>query len=531
MAKFKIIPILGLKTSVPQDDYSLFRPLGEGIAYTHDTGGINVDYQRKHNTATKAYGYTKYANSANAQATRCMGLFELETGTTRDYIFFDNGKVYYLDSSLDPIEITASPAVTFANGLADYYSIIRIGSYVVWADMATTTPYKWANGDANSSKLIANGTEYKFRYIESFQRRVIGAYSDQTNGEFEIRWSTSWPGTAITALNFPAANQGYVPNDDLIVGVKRMGRNRCFIYCNDSIHSLDYLANFSLPFALRNIVSSQGAESNISIVDLGDRHYFFNRNYGFVEFRGGEFPYGGRPISEDIEKDLQNINVDSMNTIMGKYIPLTREICWTGAFDGGTTPTHLYFYHIDKKTWRKEDKVMRCIDVWRLYSLYTWNDFVTEIGGTGIWTDAGTSTWSDYTQTKTRLVMANNDGWLYYHFGEDLNGSNIDGYRIEPIMDFGDATRPDLLEEIWFQFGLTGNFSIDVYHRSGDTVGEVIADSWTALPSISMNSPADPKVDCGETARLHQIKWGTDLKDEKYEVNRIEFNFEPGGQY
>lgn len=531
MAKFTIIPVLGLKTSVPQNDYSLFRPLEEGIAYTHDTGGINVDYQRKHNAATKVLGYTKYAATANAQATRCMGLFELETGSTRNYIFFDNGKVYYLNSSLNPVEIAASPAITFANGLNDLYSIIRVGDYVVWADRGTTTPYKWANGDANSSKLIASGTEYKFRYIGSFQRRVIGLYSDQANGEFELRWSTSWPGTAISALNFPAANQAYIPNDDLIMGGRNMGRNRYFVYSNNSIHSLDYLANYSLPFALRNVVSSQGTESNASIVDLGDRHYLFNRNYGFVEFRGGEFPYGGRPISEDIEKDLQNINVDSMGTIMGKYIPLTREICWTGAFDGGTTPTHFYFYNRDKKTWRKENKVMRCIDVWRLYSLYTWSDFVTEIGGTGVWTDAGVNTWSDYTQTKTRLVMANLDGWLYYHFGEDANTGNIDGYRIEPIMDFGDPTRPDLLKEIWFQFGLTGNFSVDVYHRGGDTVGEVINASWTTLDSISMNSPTNPVIYPAKEARLHQIKWGTDLKDEKFEVNRIEFQFEPGGQY
>lgn len=531
MAKFRIIPILGLKTSVPQNDYSLFRPVGEGIAYTHDTGGLNVDYQRKTNAATKAKGYTKYAATANAQATRCMGLFELQAGSTRDYIFFDNGKVYYLDSSLNPVEIAAAVAVTFANGLNDYYSIIRIGDYVVWADMATNTPYRWKNGDTNSDTLIQAGTEYKFKYIESFQRRVIGVHSGETDGNIEVRWSTSWPGTAITSLEFSAANQAYIPNDDPIVGIKKMGKNRCYIYSVDSIHSLDYLANYSLPFALRNVVSSQGTESNFSIIDLGDRHYFFNRNYGFVEFRGGEFPYGGRPISEDIEKDLQDINVDSMANIHGRHIPLTRELCWTGAFDGGTTPSHLLFYNLDKKTWRKENKVFRCIDVWRLYSLYTWGDFITEIGGTGVWTDAGVNTWSDYTQTKTRLVFGNIDGWLYYHFGEDANTGNIDGYRIEPIMDFGDPLRQDTLEEIWFQPGNTGSFSIDVYHRYGETVGEVINASWTALDSVSINSPKNPVTRCAKNARLHQIKWGTDLKDEKFEVNGIEFKFVPGGKY
>ena len=44
---FKILPILGLKTNVPQNDPSLFQFLSDGVAATHDVGGVNVDYKSK----------------------------------------------------------------------------------------------------------------------------------------------------------------------------------------------------------------------------------------------------------------------------------------------------------------------------------------------------------------------------------------------------------------------------------------------------------------------------------------------------
>jgi len=526
---FKIIPILGRKTDVPADDPSLFRFIGENVAETHDVGGLNFDLNRKRRACTKSYGYTEWSTSATSQATKCLGLFELYDGSNRDHIFFDNGKCYVYDSSLDPQLTEDSESTTFATDNVDLYSIIKVGSYMVFADRAEHTPYKWKNGDANLTKLCASGTEYKFRYLVSFARRVIGLYSDQTDGNIDIRYSTDWPTTAITSLNYPAANQLWVPNDDPITGGATMGMDRCFIYCEDSIQQLVYYPDYVAPFRAYTIVPHQGSVNHHSIVALGDRHYLFNKNYGFCEYRGGnQFPYGGKPISNDIESDILEIASDYYNIIVGTFVPFTREVVWTVPMGGYSIPTHLLFYNIDTGQWRFEDKAMRYVDHWRMYGSYTWNDFITDLGGTeAVWTSAGTNTWAYYTSMRERLVYANTDGKLYYQDSEALNGSALDGYRIEPVLDFGDAKREDLLSEIWFDLAISGNYSIHNYHRSGDTLGEVEGASWTALDTLSHYSPALPKINVGKTNRLHQIKWRTDAANEKFQVNGITFRFEP----
>ena len=94
-------------------------------------------------------------------------------------------------------------------------------------------------------------------------------------------------------------------------------------------------------------------------------------------------------------------------------------------------------------------------------------------------------------------------------------------------MDFGNPKRYDLLKEIWFDIGNTGSYSIDINHRMGQTVGEVEAASWTSLGSVSCNSPSVPALrNFGKAARLHQIKWGTETDDEKFQVSRITFKFD-----
>jgi hypothetical protein len=597
METFKIIPILGRKTNVPPDDLSLFKFLGQGIALTHDVGGINFDITRKKNACSKSYGYSKWANSANAQATKCLGLFELYDGTNRNHIFFDNGKCYVFDSTLDPqvkedaklnydgqtgdftvgLTVTGGTSgatgvivrdedagttgtlylqsvsgtfqdneaitdtgtgaatvngniqtTTFATDNIDLYSILRVGEYMVFSDRGEHMPYKWKHGETNISPLIASGTAYKFRWLVSFQRRIIGLYSDQTNGDIEIRWSTAWPTTAITSLNFPAGNQLYIPNDDSLVGGAIMGYDKCFLYCEDSIQQLTYYPDYTSPFRIYTIIPQQGAVNHYSIVNVGDRHFLFNRNYGFCEYRGGrEFPFGGVPISEDIEEDVQGISVEYYNLIVGIYVPLTREVVWTVPM-GGTTPDRLFFYNINTKQWRIEDKAMRYINNWRMYSNYTWNNLITDLGGTGaIWANAGLNIWAHYTAIRDRLVYANTDGHLYYQTSEGLDNSDLDGYRIEPIIDFGEPKRKDLLKEIWFDLAYSGDYSIDVYHRGGNTTGEVKNASWTALPSLSHNSPAKPVIYTAQSARLHQIKWGTAVRNARFEVNGITFKYEP----
>ena len=530
MKSFKIIPILGRKTDVMADDESLFRFISENIALTHDTGGINFDITEKANACSKSKGYEKWSNSANAQATKCLGLYELIAGSTRDHIFFDNGKCYIYDSGLDPAAMQDSGSTTFATHDIDLYSIITVGAYMVFADRAEHEPYKWKHGDATLSKLIASGTHYKFRYLVPFQRRVIGLYSDQTDGDIEVRWSTSWPGTAIGDLNFPATNQLYIPNDDSIMGGALMGHDRCYIYCKDSIQQLVYYPDYSAPFRCYTVVQKQGCECHHSIINLGDRHLLFNRNYGFCEYRGGHtFPYGGRSLSDPIEDLIQGISADYYNLIVGTFIPLTKEAVWAVPLDSSSTPSHLLFYNIETGQWRVEDKSMRYVDEWRLVGNYTWNDLITDAGGAGSdWSGVSSNSWAYYASVKQRLVYANTDGHLYNRDGDDIDGSNLDGYRIEPAMHFGRDFEYKLLKEIWFGIALSGSYSIDVSHRSGNTMGELIGASWTSLGSVSCDDNSRPVLHCDKNARYHQIKWGTNLKDERFRVTDIVFKYELG---
>jgi len=533
MQSFKIIPILGLKNSVPQDDPSLFKIVDKWgkIAMTHDTDGINVTYTRERNAVSKAYGYQEWSNTANAQATRCMGLFELYDGTHRDHCFWDNGKFYVYDNSYDPADKTAS-GVTHANDDNDLYSIIQFGDYVIWADMAETTPYKWKNGDANATKLIQSGTEYKFRYLEEFQGRIIGAYSDQTNGDLEIRWTDRLPTWA--TLDFGASNQAYKPDTtDPITGIKKITQNACMLYGEESMARIEYYPSGDTPFVLRTTVFGHGPVNHHSIVAVGSEHYFFHKQYGFVRYQGEtEYPYGGKPISEDIEDTISAIDTDYYTNIVGVFVPITREIVWTIPLSDIANPTHLLFYNVNTGQWRMEEKAMRYIDTWQLYPSYTWAQFVAELGGaTADWTAASSDTWAKYTTQYQRLAYANTDGRLYIQTGDDYDGSAFEGYRVEPIFDFGERLRMDRVVEVWLEVTQQVDVDVNFYWRGGATVAEVIGKAWESIGSINCNNPAAAVLYMDKTDRLHQFKWGTDGAAEGYEADGLIFKYIEQGIY
>jgi hypothetical protein len=73
----------------------------------------------------------------------------LYDGTNRDYCFFDNGKFYVYDASLDPVD-ESKAATTYAQHNVDLYSMIRVGSHIVFADRAETAIQSWKNGDATA---------------------------------------------------------------------------------------------------------------------------------------------------------------------------------------------------------------------------------------------------------------------------------------------------------------------------------------------------------------------------------------------
>ena len=459
------------------------------------------------------------AVSAGAWATNdavgTLVLYDVGTGA-----FTDDAALTSATGAATVKETGDLTPITFASDDTDIYSIIKVGDYVVFADRAEHTPYRWINGDDYLTKLIQSGTEYKFRYLEVFQRRIFGLYSDQTNAKIDIRYSTAWPATAFTSLNYPAANQLYVPNDDTITGGRKMGQDRLYVYCENSIHQIVHYPDYVTPFKIYTVVPDQGATCHHSIVSLGDRHFLFNKDYGFCEYRGAsEFPYGGKAISDPIKGDIRNISNTVYDLIVGHFVPLTNEIVWTVPCEGASTPNRLFFYNIITKQWRVEDKEMRYPSSWRLYSTYTWANLIAALDqdadSTAYWKDAGPNTWSDYVGAGMgeRLVYANTDGHLYYQGGDDFNGLDYDGVRVEPILDFGDSYRKDILAEIWFDSPQHGDFSIRVDHRKGNTVGELVRAGWETRGNINLNSPDRAMVKVNKTARLHQIRWGNISKE------------------
>jgi hypothetical protein len=441
-----------------------------------------------------------------------------------------DGDVYRYDSSRDPQEVADAGATAFASDATDFYSFIKYGSYMVFADFAEHTPYCSDYNDANLLKLISGGTEFKFRYLESFARRIIGAYSDQTNGNIEIRWSNANP-TPNTSCTFAAANQLFVPNDDPITGIKKMGSNACFVYCEDSVNRLDYYANYSTPFGFTTMVDGQGFTNDHSIVNENSNNYGYNRNYGFCVYNGGNQLL---PISMDIENWVRDITLSSTPYVVGTSRPYRNSIVWTVPLEGASSPNALLIYDYVERKWTRRDITCHYVAPFVNATNVTWTKLTTEMGYT-TWTSLGALRWVDLFNETPSIAVSATDGKLYSLTSESDATAALDGYRVEPALSFAGLNNHSTLLEIWFSIVSGGDFSLYVYYRGADTETELRAANWIACDEVSCNEPTNAVcrldgVDV-KSNRLHQIKWGTDAKDEQFIVNQIEFKYEMEARY
>ena len=385
MKAFTIFPTLGRRTDVSPDGHQCFvypNPENPGLAYTYDVGGVNFSIQRERGSISKSVGKLQWSSDSSDGG--CHGMFELYDGTNRNFFVAKGGLLYVYVSAGTKTKITTPP--TLGSLTTQDISFIRVGEYAVFTDSKTTTPYKWKQGDgATASKLCASGTEYKFKYLAKFQRRVFGLYSDQTNGDIEVRWSTAWPDTAIASLNFPAANSVFIPNDDPITGGMTMGINRLYVYCEDSTQLITYYPDYDAPFRIYTVAPQHGFVSHKSIINLGNAHYGFNKNYGFCAYNGGDvfLPIGGK-----IESDMSNISSDYYSKIVGTFLPVERMLVWAVPLNGSSENTHLLFYHLDSKQWTIDDYRTKHIDAWDVPTNFTWEQLSLAWGGTGTkWSD------------------------------------------------------------------------------------------------------------------------------------------------
>lgn len=532
LKQFVILPVLGLKNDVPPDSSAMMVPVGDNVVKSHCVDGRNVDFSRVNQSCSKSFGRSKWSNTATADATQCLGIFELYDGTNRVVWTFmgDNsskGRIFRYDGSRDPVRISNvvghSGAIEWAYNSDDYYSVIRYGDYMVFADNLEHTPYCADHNDTALIKLISSGTEYKFKYLESWQRRIVGAYSDQTNGDIEIRWSNSLP-TPGSDCEFAAVNQLFIPNDDPITGIKRMGRNNCFIYCEDSINRLAYYPNYSAPFSIVTVVDNAGGTTNYSIIDIGNRHFFFNKDYGFCQFDGNNFS----PISDNIEQTIASMKSTTYKQIVGAPFINKNEVGWTLALESESYPNALLFYNYVTGQWRRKDVSVRYLNPIRESIGSLWTDLAAN--GITTWDDISPETkWSDLFSVSDVMAFSNTDGHIYTNKTESDNGSDLDGYRVEPIFSLG--YDKSIILELWFNLNNVGNYNIYVSHRSGNTVGECKADTWTQLNEVPCNDPANAVCYLDKTARYHQLKWGTDGANEPFSVGSIEIKYIVEGRY
>jgi hypothetical protein len=464
-------------------------------------------------------------------ASYCLGMIEATTGgSTHRWSAHGDGSsegiLVRWDSARYPQRVSDVAghvsATEFSAGVLEYYSMIDFGGFMIFADYGEHTPYCCTSSANTLSKLVNAGTEYKARYLESFQNRIIAAYIDSaqiTDGDISIIWTgvLPTPGTSCTfGTGNPPSNHLFRPNDDPITGIKKMGMNSCYLYGENSIDRIDYYANYTIPFGITNRVVGAGFVNQHSIVDVGGRHFGFDRNYGFCEYRGGvEFPYGGRPLSDSIEEDVAEINPTYYGHITGSFMRQKQVVYWSVPAGGATGPTKLFAYDMITGDWTIRDFPAQIVNPWVLVSTVTWQNLI-DLGYT-TWEDFGTQRWGNLVTETPALVFSNDDGKVYSHTGESDNGSAFEGMRTEPILDFGSPENKDLLLEIWF--GLSNgiaDYNIHVYHRSGNTVGECEGAGWLALDDVNCNSPANPVVRLNKLGRFHQIKWGTDGIEFKY---------------
>ena len=140
----------------------------------------------------------------------------------------------------------------------------------------------------------------------------------------------------------------------------------------------------------------------------------------------------------------------------------------------------------------------------------------------------------EFISEKKVMGYSGTDGHMYYDGTEEDNGTLWTAARNEPVMDFGNPLRKDLLNEIWFNLSETCDYTIYVKHRGGNTVGEAINADWKSCDNLSGDDPELPivrlKATDNQAYRYHQIQWfssGT----VPMQIREIIFDYNETGPY
>ena len=84
-------------------------------------------------------------------------------------------------------------------------------------------------------------------------------------------------------------------------------------------------------------------------------------------------------------------------------------------------------------------------------------------------------------------------------------------------------------KELWFNIYSGGAYDLYVQWRGGNTVKELIAESWKVIGNMNLEKPEPPALFIDEDARYHQIRYGTDAADEPFSISWLEIVYDYTG--
>ncbi|NIT59331.1 MAG: hypothetical protein GWN00_24845 [Aliifodinibius sp.] len=318
-----------------------------------------------------------------------------------------------------------------------------------------------------------------------------------------------------------------------------MGANAAYLYGEESICRIDYYPGATIPFGITQTLAGHGAVNHHCVVNDGQANYFFDKNYGFIRYKGEYEIKKESIISRDIQPLIETMSSNYHDRIVGTVLPYTHEVCWAVPLNSSTTNNYLLFYNTRTQQWRIQSFAARYIDSWTPFSSYTWTNLDTDYS---TWTAAAAAigTWGVVTRPLPYLVMSGNafKGTIYTNSGEkDYLGYNLDSYRNEPVLDFGEPDKQKRVIELWFDsLETSGSIpSLNLAWRTGDTLNELLNTQWEVLThyqnGINLdNSEAVHYMD--KTGRFHQLKWYATLENySPYSINEIRIRYQVQGKY
>lgn len=231
-------------------------------------------------------------------------------------------------------------------------------------------------------------------------------------------------------------------------------RDLVIIYTDWNIWTLQFVGA-PLMWVRRMVQGECGLAASGTVVNCGDRHYFFGRDGRFYEFNGTD----KQPIGKAVE-DYVNKNIAGEGSIFGFRRLMPDSCVWAFSTDADnpSVPDTAVAFNRQDGSWTIEDfpfTAARTVDSSAIAGPIGTATSIDELTGTidaltGAIDDLSTDAYFRDT-TSNRLnaeVMGSDDGFLYYRAGWTNDGADREHLWRSGILDFGEPLRSKHLSNI-----------------------------------------------------------------------------------